>query len=103
MITAPLNAQVIAGWRTVAYNSTASRAFTAASRRPMTLLDFFKQVPLFAGLPDSELEVLVKDFVMRHFEQGEAIFHQGDSGRWDDRGIRIRRFQRPVQRRYRLL
>ncbi len=80
MITVPLNAQVIAGWRTVAYNSTASRAFTAASRRPMTLLDFFKQVPPFAGLPDSELEVLVKDFVMRRFEQGEAIFHQGDPG-----------------------
>ena len=41
---------------------------------------FFKQVPLFADLTDSELTALVTDFVRREFKQGETIFQQGDPG-----------------------
>ena len=46
----------------------------------MTRLIFFKQVPLFADLTDSELTALVKDFMRREFKAGEAIFQQGDPG-----------------------
>ena len=41
---------------------------------------FFKQVPLFADLTESELTMLVTDFVRRDFKQGETIFQQGDPG-----------------------
>ncbi|HLB49281.1 MAG TPA: Crp/Fnr family transcriptional regulator [Anaerolineales bacterium] len=43
-------------------------------------LIFFRQVPLFAELTESELAELVKDFARREFRQGESIFAQGDPG-----------------------
>jgi CRP/FNR family transcriptional regulator/CRP/FNR family cyclic AMP-dependent transcriptional regulator len=39
-----------------------------------------KQSPLFAGLTDAELEALAQDLLQRQFQQGEAIFQQGDPG-----------------------
>ena len=42
--------------------------------------DFLKHLPLFDRLSDAELSALAKDFTMRRFQQGEAIFFQGDPG-----------------------
>ena len=47
----------------------------------MNRKDFFKQLPLFAGLSSAEVELLAGDFVRREFRQEEVIFHQGDPGR----------------------
>lgn len=41
---------------------------------------FFRQLALFADLPDAELEALSTDFVPCQFRHGEPIFYQGDPG-----------------------
>jgi len=43
-------------------------------------LHFFHQMPLFAGLNETELNHLATDFRPRFFRQGETIFHEGDPG-----------------------
>jgi len=43
-------------------------------------LHFFRQMPLFAGLSEAELNHLAGDFRPRSFPQGETIFHEGDPG-----------------------
>jgi CRP/FNR family transcriptional regulator/CRP/FNR family cyclic AMP-dependent transcriptional regulator len=43
-------------------------------------MDFLKRLPLFANVSDAELALLAKDFTLRRFQQGEAIFFQGDPG-----------------------
>jgi CRP/FNR family transcriptional regulator/CRP/FNR family cyclic AMP-dependent transcriptional regulator len=47
----------------------------------MTTIGFLKEAALFQGLGDKELGVLAADFLPREFRAGQAIFHQGDSGR----------------------
>ena len=42
--------------------------------------DFLKHLPLFVSVSDAELSALAKDFTARRFQQGEAIFFQGDPG-----------------------
>jgi CRP/FNR family cyclic AMP-dependent transcriptional regulator len=42
--------------------------------------ELLKQMPLFAGLGDAQLDTLRKDLIRRKFQQGEAIFQQGDPG-----------------------
>lgn len=42
--------------------------------------DFFKRVPLLAGLTEAQLNTLRRDLIWRQFRQGEAIFQQGDPG-----------------------
>ena len=48
---------------------------TAGSR-----LVLLRQLPLFAGLTDSELTAISRDFTRRQFQPGEAVFYQGDPG-----------------------
>jgi len=43
-------------------------------------VEFLKHLPLFTHLTDAELMALAKDFTVRRFQQGEAIFFQGDPG-----------------------
>lgn len=64
-----------------AYNLTMSTGQTLVGKNNLTSrLIFFRQVPLFAELTESELAELVKDFARREFKQGESIFAQGDPG-----------------------
>lgn len=51
-----------------------------SSKSLLTRLIFFKSVPLFAAVTDSELASLVRDFTRREFRAGETIFEQGDQG-----------------------
>jgi len=46
----------------------------------MTRVEFLKQVPLFEGLKEAELEALARDFAPMRFQAGEMIFQQGDPG-----------------------
>jgi CRP-like cAMP-binding protein len=46
----------------------------------MSRLDLLKKLPLFAGLTESDLTTVCKDFTRLQFRQGEAIFYQGDPG-----------------------
>ncbi len=43
-------------------------------------IEFLKRLSLFANLNDAELNALAQDFTVRHFQQGETIFLQGDPG-----------------------
>jgi CRP-like cAMP-binding protein len=43
-------------------------------------IEFLKRLSLFANLNDAELTALVQDLTVRHFQQGETIFFQGDPG-----------------------
>jgi len=61
------------------YNLGQSLAQNAAENRLMGQ-DFFKRVPLLAGLTETQLNALRQDLVRRQFQQGEAIFQQGDPG-----------------------
>lgn len=64
-----------------AYNLTMSTHQTLVGKNNLTSrLIFFRQVPLFAELTESELAELVKDLARREFKQGESIFAQGDPG-----------------------
>lgn len=51
---------------------------TAKDSHELRGLSFLKQVPLFAGLRDSELALLQQDLQTREFGQGQIIFQQGD-------------------------
>jgi CRP/FNR family cyclic AMP-dependent transcriptional regulator len=51
-----------------------------AEQRVADRIEFLKHLPLFANLPEAELATLAQDFSVRHFQQGEAIFFQGDPG-----------------------
>ncbi len=44
------------------------------------ILEVLKKVPLFTGLDKHNLEVLSKVITERHFEAGDTIVHQGESG-----------------------
>jgi CRP/FNR family cyclic AMP-dependent transcriptional regulator len=46
----------------------------------MDQITFLKQTVLFDNMPDSDLVQISKDIVERHFNAGEVIFHEGDSG-----------------------
>jgi CRP/FNR family transcriptional regulator/CRP/FNR family cyclic AMP-dependent transcriptional regulator len=46
----------------------------------MDQITFLKQTVLFNNIPDSDLDQIGKDIVERHFNAGEVIFHEGDSG-----------------------
>lgn len=46
----------------------------------MARVEFLKQVPLFDGLKEAELESLAKDFVRLQFQPSEMVFQQGDMG-----------------------
>jgi CRP-like cAMP-binding protein len=43
-------------------------------------IDSLKQVPLFAGLGDRELERLARQFRERRFREGETLTREGDTG-----------------------
>lgn len=51
-----------------------------AEQRMADRLEFLKRLPLFTHLPEAELATLAQDFTLRCFQQGEAIFFQGDPG-----------------------
>jgi CRP-like cAMP-binding protein len=46
----------------------------------MTRVELLKGAPLFAGLTDSEVEAIARDFTQRQFGSGETIVLQGDPG-----------------------
>jgi len=71
---------ILAGmwWRE--YNTGQRDANLKAGTRVTAILEFLRQMPLFAGLSDTELESVARDFVTRQFRQGETIFRQGDAG-----------------------
>lgn len=46
----------------------------------MNKAEFLQSMPLFAGLPDQELEVLGKSLGKRTFGKGMIIFHRGSPG-----------------------
>ena len=72
--------QILAGtWRRE-YNIRWRDTNLKAGAQVTTVVDFLKQAPLFAGLTDTELAAVAKDFVARQFHQGETIFRQGDAG-----------------------
>ncbi len=54
-------------------------ACTMPERRVAQRVEFLKRLPLFAHLSNNELEALANDFTVRRFQQGEAIFFEGDS------------------------
>jgi len=72
--------KVIATQPKPAYNARPVCAPDQVDRRVIEQKEFFKRVPLLAGLAEAELEALVKDFSRRQFRQGEAIIQQGDPG-----------------------
>ncbi len=59
------------------YNG-ADLALITPEHRVANRLEFLKQLPLFANLSEAELNTLANDFTTRRFQQGEAIFFQGD-------------------------
>jgi len=61
------------------YNGVHLAARTA-EQRVADRMEFLKHLPLFTNLPEAELATLAQDFSARHFQQGEAIFFQGDPG-----------------------
>ena len=75
MTTAPLRPTIASHWQD-AYNAHAKPDLTQA--RHMT--DFLKYSTFFAGLADSDLAALGRDFTRRQFAQGEMIFQQDDPG-----------------------
>ncbi len=46
----------------------------------MNKVEFLRSTPLFAGLPEAELEVLGKSLGKRTFGKGMIIFHRGSPG-----------------------
>ncbi len=44
------------------------------------LKTFLKKTPLFSGLPDNQLDALVKISAVKKFSKGETIFSEGDEG-----------------------
>lgn len=42
------------------------------------LADYLRKLPYFEECPQTTLELLVNQAVKRHFDAGEAIFHEGD-------------------------
>jgi CRP/FNR family cyclic AMP-dependent transcriptional regulator len=44
-------------------------------------ITFLREVPLFSGLPEADLAILVNDFRLREYHRDEIIFHEGDHGR----------------------
>lgn len=72
---------IIANMKSSANETVSPTARTMLSSSALVKrLMFFKEVPLFADITDAELTELVKDFVHRHFRDGESIFEQGDPG-----------------------
>jgi CRP-like cAMP-binding protein len=61
------------------YNG-ADPAARTPEQRVIDRVEFLKRLPLFAGLAETELTALAKDFTVRRFQQGETIFIQGDPG-----------------------
>ncbi len=59
------------------YNG-ADLALITPEHRVANRLVFLKHLPLFANLNEAELNALANDFTTRRFQQGEAIFFQGD-------------------------
>jgi len=80
MTTSMLDTSVLALPQRPEYNTIRCDTSMKASSRVTALQDFFKQIPLFAGVTDTELASLAKDFVLHRFRQGQTIFHQGDAG-----------------------
>jgi CRP-like cAMP-binding protein len=80
MATDALGLALLARQRGAEYNTLHPGSATKADYRVAALHDFLKQVPLFAGLTDTEVEALATDFIPHRFRQAEAIFHQGDPG-----------------------
>jgi CRP/FNR family transcriptional regulator/CRP/FNR family cyclic AMP-dependent transcriptional regulator len=62
------------------YNTRQHSANLKAGTRVTAISEFLRQMPLFVGLSDTELESVARDFVTRQFRQGETIFLQGDAG-----------------------
>ena len=62
------------------YNTSHLQMSIEVDKRVAALQDFLKHMSLFAGITDTELKSLAKDFVPNRFRQGETIFHQGDPG-----------------------
>lgn len=54
--------------------------FGLTEKRGMGHTDFLKQTPLFANISDVELQTIAQDIVLRHYEQGDIIFREGDPG-----------------------
>lgn len=72
---------IVANRNPSAYNPASPADQTQVSSRSlMSRLLFFKQVPLFSGLTDSELEIIARDFQRREFKRETHIFQQGDAG-----------------------
>ena len=61
------------------YNG-ADPAARTPEQRVIDRVEFLKRLPLFAGLAETELTALARDFTVRRFQQGETIFIQGDPG-----------------------
>ncbi len=61
------------------YNGT-DPVVRSPEQRVADRIEFLKRLPLFANLSDAELTALAKEFTVRHFQQGEMIFFQGDPG-----------------------
>jgi CRP-like cAMP-binding protein len=53
---------------------------TAENQRTRTIVAALKEVALFRGLPEAELEVLAGQVVRKHYGRNEVIFPQGARG-----------------------
>ena len=80
MATGTLDTIILASPWTREYNRSHPQMPIEVDKRVAALQDFLKHMSLFAGITDTELKSLAKDFVPNRFRQGETIFHQGDPG-----------------------
>lgn len=75
MTTTPLRPTIASRWQD-AYNAQVQRDIGRARH----MSDFLKLSSFFAGLSESDLAALSRDFVRRQYAQGELIFQQDDAG-----------------------